>query len=282
LRLINPSTSPNELNTTLTPHSIIHGDACFAYFNKIWGIPYYESSHGQFISQDPSFLSVGDPNKVRQVTSRDQQTFLADPQLANSYSYGRDNPITNKDPEGNLPIAPALFVAGEVISIGQVAYDVGRIWDSNFVRPNNYTDAQREQIAIDARYDFALAATGVGAARVAVRLGVKGAQEMRNAAIQLNLLGVAQDALDATVPEQIYSKYNQSQGPSMSTPKSSTAPNTARSSTPSIPQTRSTTNSTNGSRSVSYNQFVSNLSNFVASFSAFVQSLPPANSSPTR
>ncbi|HKA19579.1 MAG TPA: hypothetical protein VKN18_14915, partial [Blastocatellia bacterium] len=31
--------SPNELNTTLTPHSIIPGDACFAYFNKIWGIP---------------------------------------------------------------------------------------------------------------------------------------------------------------------------------------------------------------------------------------------------
>jgi putative transposase len=30
---------PNELNTTLTPHRIIHGDACFAYFNKIWGIP---------------------------------------------------------------------------------------------------------------------------------------------------------------------------------------------------------------------------------------------------
>jgi hypothetical protein len=21
------------------PHSITHGDACFAYFNKIWGIP---------------------------------------------------------------------------------------------------------------------------------------------------------------------------------------------------------------------------------------------------
>jgi hypothetical protein len=27
---------------TLTPHSIIHGDACFAYFNKIWGIPKLE------------------------------------------------------------------------------------------------------------------------------------------------------------------------------------------------------------------------------------------------
>jgi hypothetical protein len=39
LQLINPSTSPNELTTTLMPHSIIHGHACFAYFNKIWGIP---------------------------------------------------------------------------------------------------------------------------------------------------------------------------------------------------------------------------------------------------
>ena len=45
MQLINPSTSPNELNTTLTPHSIIHGDACFAYFNKIWGIPQYEDEY---------------------------------------------------------------------------------------------------------------------------------------------------------------------------------------------------------------------------------------------
>ena len=44
LQLINPTTSLNELNTTLTPHNIIHGDACFAYFNKIWGIPLMTSS----------------------------------------------------------------------------------------------------------------------------------------------------------------------------------------------------------------------------------------------
>jgi hypothetical protein len=25
----------------LTPHSIIHGNAGFAYFNKIWGIPVF-------------------------------------------------------------------------------------------------------------------------------------------------------------------------------------------------------------------------------------------------
>jgi hypothetical protein len=39
LRSWNGRTSPYDLNTTLTPHNIIHGDACFAYFNKVWDIP---------------------------------------------------------------------------------------------------------------------------------------------------------------------------------------------------------------------------------------------------
>jgi len=38
-QLTNANTSPNKLNTTLMSHSITHSDACFAYFNKIWGIP---------------------------------------------------------------------------------------------------------------------------------------------------------------------------------------------------------------------------------------------------
>ena len=38
LRFINPVASANELKTTLMSHSIMHGDAYFAYFNKIWGI----------------------------------------------------------------------------------------------------------------------------------------------------------------------------------------------------------------------------------------------------
>jgi len=39
LQLINPTVSPNQLKTTQMPHRIFHGDACFAFFNKIWGIP---------------------------------------------------------------------------------------------------------------------------------------------------------------------------------------------------------------------------------------------------
>ena len=34
---------------------------------------YYSPSQGQFISQDPSFLAVGDPNKLKQVTGLDDQ-----------------------------------------------------------------------------------------------------------------------------------------------------------------------------------------------------------------
>ena len=36
---IKPSPSPNTLKTVPMPHSIIHGNACLAYFNKIRGIP---------------------------------------------------------------------------------------------------------------------------------------------------------------------------------------------------------------------------------------------------
>jgi hypothetical protein len=44
------------LNTTLTPHSIIHGDACFAYFNKIWGIPFSDVPVG--LGEVLKFLSA--------------------------------------------------------------------------------------------------------------------------------------------------------------------------------------------------------------------------------
>ena len=84
---------------------------------------YYNPAQGQFISQDPSFLAVGDPNLLKQVTGRDQQTFLADPQLANSYSYGRDNPISQKDPEGKIIPLLGILAVYSAASIAVDAYD---------------------------------------------------------------------------------------------------------------------------------------------------------------
>ena len=38
------------------PHNINHGDACLAYFNKIWGIPVPDASHKFQIDQIVNFL----------------------------------------------------------------------------------------------------------------------------------------------------------------------------------------------------------------------------------
>jgi RHS repeat-associated protein len=47
---------------------------------------YYESSRGQFLSEDPTFWST--------------KQNLANPQSLNSYAYADDNPINKKDPDG--------------------------------------------------------------------------------------------------------------------------------------------------------------------------------------
>jgi RHS repeat-associated protein len=61
---------------------------------------YMDPNRAQFLSEEPIFLNLGDPNQVKQLSQQDQQAYLTDPQQLNSYSYGRDNPITRKDPSG--------------------------------------------------------------------------------------------------------------------------------------------------------------------------------------
>jgi RHS repeat-associated protein len=89
-------------------------DSGLSYLNA----RYMEPSRGQFLSQEPIFLALGDSNQVGQLSQRNQQTYLSDPQQLNSYSYARDNPITNKDTNGKLvelvsrPIGGALGMVG--------------------------------------------------------------------------------------------------------------------------------------------------------------------------
>ena len=61
---------------------------------------YYEGSRGQFMSQDPVSLALGDPARVREITQRELREVLADPQALNSYAYARNNPILLTDPSG--------------------------------------------------------------------------------------------------------------------------------------------------------------------------------------
>lgn len=61
---------------------------------------YLKNDRGQFISQDSTFLAIGDVRELTKHTPLSQELYLREPQRLNSYSYAGNNPITNKDPEG--------------------------------------------------------------------------------------------------------------------------------------------------------------------------------------
>lgn len=55
---------------------------------------YYDGEAGRFTSQDSVFVGLGADDKLLAL-------LLVSPQAQNSYSYGANNPIINKDPSGN-------------------------------------------------------------------------------------------------------------------------------------------------------------------------------------
>jgi RHS repeat-associated protein len=80
---------------------------------------YYNNNTGQFISQDPVFLALGDSEKLGKETSQDLYAVLSDPQSLNSYSYAKNNPLINKDSEGKYAeLSASITVPGRTFSIG--------------------------------------------------------------------------------------------------------------------------------------------------------------------
>ncbi|MCC7356744.1 MAG: VCBS repeat-containing protein [Candidatus Doudnabacteria bacterium] len=64
---------------------------------------YYNPNIGRFLSQDPVFLALGNEEGVQQKTQQELQEILSDPQLLNSYSYARNNPLAYIDENGEWP-----------------------------------------------------------------------------------------------------------------------------------------------------------------------------------
>jgi RHS repeat-associated protein len=80
---------------------------------------YYSGDRGQFTSQDPVHLAIGNPNSIQALTGASQQQLLSDPQLLNSYAYGRGNPIRYSDPDGKyIEISGSIVIPGRAFSTG--------------------------------------------------------------------------------------------------------------------------------------------------------------------
>jgi RHS repeat-associated protein len=71
---------------------------------------YYEQDIGRFLSQDPVFNLIGDPQRLREKNQLDRNRILRDPQMLNAYVYGRNNPLTYIDSTGEY----GVFVQGNI------------------------------------------------------------------------------------------------------------------------------------------------------------------------
>lgn len=110
---------------------------------------YLSSDRGQFISQDPVFWEVG--------LTKDGNTILTDPQLQNSYSYAKNNPILLKDKDGRCPICIAgIGYALEIIGAAMTTYSAVNIGQ-------HYYNGTQDQLT---GWDYAGAVPGVAVAKV--------------------------------------------------------------------------------------------------------------------
>ncbi len=77
---------------------------------------YLNTDTGRFSSEDPAFLLIGDKNFESRY-SLNQEQYLANPQLQNSYSYAANNPIKHTDPDGEIIGIDDALIAGITLSI---------------------------------------------------------------------------------------------------------------------------------------------------------------------
>jgi RHS repeat-associated protein len=170
---------------------------------------YYAAAQGQFISQDPSFLAVGDPKLLKQVTGLDNQAFLADPQLANSYSYGRDNPITIKDPQGNFGfIVAALPYIYAAYTAGQLGVDYYDYRNMNVTYANYTSPGQKAETQLKLGFDFGTFLLGRGFDRAGLQV----------TAIGLDTMLSGKDAFDTRKDNPLYNFSVRGAGSSVSLP----------------------------------------------------------------
>ncbi len=96
-----------------------------------FGARYYDPAVSRFVSEDPSFLAMGEINQG-----------LDNPQSLNSYSYANGNPITNIDPDGRNALD---FLAGSLNAFASNFWlGAGRVTYQNYGgNQSDYAGGQR-------------------------------------------------------------------------------------------------------------------------------------------
>ncbi|WKZ26179.1 MAG: FG-GAP-like repeat-containing protein [Candidatus Paceibacterota bacterium] len=94
---------------------------------------YQDGKVGRFISQDPVFLAVGNSQVIKEKTGLELEQYLSDPQLLNSYSYVKNNPLKHTDSTGEFIdiFLDVGFIGYDLYKIGQDIARTGSVSREN-------------------------------------------------------------------------------------------------------------------------------------------------------
>jgi len=189
-----------------------------------------DAARGQFLSEEPVSLAIGDPQQLKRLTGQDQQQILADPQLLNSYSYARGNPISQKDPNGTFVQAALLIGRNAIIGGGTAGLS---LYASNIplnmyqgktgqeVFANNYSASDYEETIGKGAVVGAINPKGVIATGGVVAL-VDVLTDIRNGR-RPDLMGASVEALTAMAGSKVLQQFAKVRGVEPSTFGSSLA-----------------------------------------------------------
>ncbi len=220
---------------------------------------YYSSMSGQFLGQDAVHRALGNSKEIQGFAGRGMEDILLDPQLMNSYAYGRGNPVRFKDPEGNIAVVPFIALAYSLYSGAQLAIDAYDVYQTNYKYGDVFSQAEKNQTNFKAGYDFVLTATG---AKIGRDLG-------KAAEVGFDTLTSGMDVIDTYFSEQAYRHYNANRNTNHS--QVVRGSNSYQQSTPG--GTSNAYAPSNQGVNQNYNQLVNQLSQIVSTLQSYVSSL---------
>ncbi len=105
---------------------------------------YLNTDWGRFLSEDPAFLALGDQGFENRY-GRSLESFLANPQELNSYSYVMNNSLRYTDPSGEVIFTPAFLpLIGKILTYFGAANFGVSLYDYK-IKNYNYPDQFSQQ-----------------------------------------------------------------------------------------------------------------------------------------